>query len=45
MVVSMALRNSFPEFLLVNAQSHNFAKFIAQRQDLDRLDIFRIAYG
>ncbi|MCH7507100.1 MAG: transposase, partial [Proteobacteria bacterium] len=45
LVVSMALRNSFPEFLLANSHSHNFAKFIAQRQDLDRLDVFRTAYG
>ena len=44
-VVSMALRNSFPEFLLANAHNHNFAKFITQRQDLDRLDVFRIASG
>ena len=44
-VVAMALRNSFPEFLLVNSHSHNFAKFIAQRQDFDRLDVFRIASG
>ena len=44
-VVSMALRNSFPEFLLVNSHSHNMAKFIAKRQDLDRLDVFRIASG
>jgi hypothetical protein len=44
-VVAMALRNSFPEFLLANSQNHNFAKFIAQRQDLDRLDVFRIASG
>jgi len=43
LVVSMALRNSFPEFLLVNSQSHNFAKFIVERQDPDRLDVFRIA--
>jgi len=45
LVVSMALRNSFPEFLLANSRSHNFAKFIAQRQDLDRLNVFRIASG
>jgi hypothetical protein len=45
LVVSMALRNSFPEFLLANADSHNFAKFITQRQDLDRLDVFRIGSG
>ncbi len=45
LVVAMALRNSFPEFLLVNSHSHNFAKFITQRQDLNRLDVFRIASG
>jgi hypothetical protein len=45
LVVSMALRNSFPEFLLANSHSHNFAKFIAQRQDLGRLDVFCIASG
>jgi hypothetical protein len=44
-VVAMALRNSFPEFLLVNSHSHNFAKFIVERQDPDRLDVFRIASG
>ena len=45
LVVSMALRNTFPEFLLANSHSHNFAKFIAQRQDLDRMDVFHTAYG
>jgi len=45
LVVSMALRNSFPEFLLANSHSHNLAKFIAQRQDLDRMDVLRIASG
>lgn len=45
LVVSMALRNSFPEFLLANSQDHNFAKFIAERQDFDRLEVFRIASG
>ncbi len=44
-VISMALRNSFPEFLLANAHSHNFAKFIVQRQDFYSLDVFRIASG
>lgn len=44
-VVAMALRHSLPEFLLVNAQSHNFAKFIVERQDFDRLDVFRMASG
>ncbi len=45
LVVSMALRNSFPEFLLANSHSLSFAKFVTQRQDLDRLDVFRIATG
>ena len=45
LVVSMALRNSFPEFLLANSHSLSFAKFVTQRQDLDRLDVFRIASG
>ncbi len=44
-VVSMALRNTFPEFLFVNSKSHNFAKFIADRQDLDRMDVFRFDSG
>ena len=44
-VVSMALRNTFPEFLFVHSKSHNFAKFIADRQDLDRMDVFRFDSG
>ena len=28
-----------------NSHSHNFAKFITQRQDLNRLDVFRIGSG
>ena len=45
LVVSKALRNSFPEFLLANSHSLSYAKFVAQRQDPDRLDVFRIASG
>ncbi len=40
-VVATALRQSFPEFLLVNSESNNLAKFITERQDLDRMDVFR----
>jgi hypothetical protein len=40
-VVSTALRQSFPEFLLVNSESNNLAKFIAERQDTDRMNVFR----
>ena len=40
-VVAIALRQSFPEFLLVNSKDNNLAKFIVDRQDLDR----SILYG
>jgi len=40
-VVAIALRQSFPEFLLVNSESNNLAKFITERQDVDRTDVFR----
>jgi len=40
-VVAIALRQSFPEFLLVNSESNNLAKFITERQDLDRANVFR----
>ncbi len=43
LVVAMALRHSLPEFLLVTDSSVNFAKFITERQDLDRMDVFRLA--
>ncbi len=42
-VVATALRQSFPEFLLVNSESNNLAKFITERQDLDRMNVFRNA--
>jgi hypothetical protein len=43
MVVTMALRNTLPEFLLVCSPSHTMAKFIQQRQDRSRADFFRKA--
>ncbi len=42
-VVATALRQRFPEFLLVNSKTNNLAKFIAERQDLNRSEIFQIA--
>lgn len=43
MVVAMALRNSLPEFLAVCPKNNILAKFISQRQDLDRAALFRLA--
>ena len=43
LVVATALRQSLPEFLLNNAQHSIFAKFIVDRQDPDRLKVFRLA--
>jgi hypothetical protein len=40
LVVASALRHSFPEFLRVNFQNHTLAKFITERQDFDRLQVF-----
>jgi hypothetical protein len=37
------LRHSLPEFLLVNSKSNNLVKFITERQDLDRMALFRLA--
>ena len=42
-VVATALRHSLPEFLLVPRQEANLAKFITEKQDPDRLDVFRLA--
>lgn len=39
-VVSMSLRNTLCEFLLVNAQTNNLVKFITKRQDRNWADIF-----
>lgn len=43
LVVSMALRNSLPDFLLVTGKNSILAKFLAQRQDFDRASILRLA--
>jgi len=45
LVVATALRHSLPEFLLNSAQHYILAKFIVDRQDPDRLDVFRIGSG
>lgn len=42
-VVATALRQSLPDFLLDSGSETNFAKFIAQRQDLDGMAVFRLA--
>ncbi len=42
-VVTMALRQSLPEFLLDRTQDHILAKFIVKRQDPDRSEVFRPA--
>ena len=43
LVVATALRHSLPEFLLSSAHNHTFAKFIIDREDPDRLEVFRLA--
>ena len=43
LVVTIALRNSLPEFLLVSHNSHNLAKFIVEKQDTDRANVYRLA--
>ena len=43
LVVAHALRNSLPEFLLNSAATHPLAKFITERQDPERKDMFRLA--
>jgi len=43
LVVAIALRHSLPEFLLSCANNHTLAKFIVDRQDPDRMEVFRMA--
>ena len=43
LVVATALRHCLPDFLLVNSESNSLAKFIIERQDLDRMALFRLA--
>jgi hypothetical protein len=45
LVVATALRHSLPEFLLNCANKHTLAKFIVDRQDPDRMQVFRIGSG
>ena len=40
LVVTMALRHSLPEFLLDRTQGHILAKFIVERQDPERSELF-----
>jgi DDE superfamily endonuclease len=42
-VVAEALRQSLPHFLMSSFEHHAFAKFITQRQDLENLEMFRLA--
>jgi hypothetical protein len=43
LVVANALRQSLPEFLLNTAPSNIFAKFLIERQDTDKMALFRLA--
>lgn len=43
LVVTHALRNSLPEFLLSSAKTHSLAEFITERQDLETMHMFRLA--
>jgi hypothetical protein len=43
LVVSIALQNTMPEFLLVNSSDNNLAKFVTEHQDPDRAHTMGIA--
>jgi DDE superfamily endonuclease len=43
LVVAHALRQSLPQFLLNAAQSNFLAKFIVERQDPNKMELFRMA--
>lgn len=43
LVVANALRQCLPEFLVNSVKTNFFAKFIAERQDLDTFEMFRLA--
>jgi hypothetical protein len=43
MVVATALRQTLPHFLLDSTENNFFAKFIRDRQDLDKMHLFRLA--
>lgn len=42
LVVATALRHALPEFLLVCPENNILAKFISERQDVDRFNLFRL---
>jgi hypothetical protein len=42
-VVAKALRQTLPEFLMGPAKSDSLTKFIAERQDMQNMPIFRLA--
>lgn len=42
-VVAEALRQSLPNFLLAGANTHAFTKFITERQDLEKIEMLRMA--
>jgi hypothetical protein len=41
--VAKALRQTLPEFLVGPAKSDSLTKFIAERQDMQNMSIFRLA--
>ncbi len=43
LVVATALRQRLPQFLLDNSERNNLAKFIFDRQDKDKIGLFRLA--
>jgi DDE superfamily endonuclease len=43
LVVAQALRRSLPEFLLTTTGSDSLAKFIIDRQDPEKMELFRLA--
>jgi len=43
LVVATALRHTLPTFLMTSTQHSSLAKFIVERQDPDRMDMFRLA--
>jgi hypothetical protein len=43
LVVATALRQRLPHFLLDTAENNSFAKFIIDRQDPDKMELFRLA--
>ena len=43
LVVATALRHTLPTFLMNSTQHCSLAKFIVERQDPDRMDMFQLA--